>query len=98
MLTNSHDPSDTIETFQPVTVGIHVQEMKGFRKELIISLLSPNAFSEVWFDRISLWIGNRRRKVREEECKERKRQGHQACQEEKDSLVLVECLLKNRKE
>ena len=47
MLTNQHDPQDTLETFQPVTVGIHVQEMKGFRKELILSLLAPNAFQEV---------------------------------------------------
>lgn len=46
MLTNQHDPKDTLETFQPVTVGIHVQEMKGFRKELILSLLAPNAFAE----------------------------------------------------
>ena len=46
MLTNQHDPTDTLETFQPVTVGIHVQEMKGFRKELILSLLAPNAFEE----------------------------------------------------
>ena len=46
MLTNQHDPQDTLETFQPVTVGIHVQEMKGFRKELILSLLAPNAFAE----------------------------------------------------
>ena len=46
MLTNQHDPTDTLETFQPVTVGIHVQEMKGFRKELVLSLLAPNAFEE----------------------------------------------------
>lgn len=46
MLTNKHDPTDTIETFQPVTVGIHVQEMKGFRMELILSLLASHAFEE----------------------------------------------------
>ena len=44
VLTNRHDPNDTIETFQPITVGIHVQEMKGFRRELILSLLSSSAF------------------------------------------------------
>lgn len=44
VLTNQHDPTDTIETFQPITVGIHVQEMKGFRRELILSLLSSSAF------------------------------------------------------
>ena len=44
VLTNRHDPTDTIETFQPITVGIHVQEMKGFRRELILSLLSSSAF------------------------------------------------------
>ena len=47
VLTNTHDPQDTIETFQPITVGIHVQEMKGFRKELILSILSSHAFDEV---------------------------------------------------
>ena len=47
VLTNIHDPQDTIETFQPITVGIHVQEMKGFRKELILSILSSHAFDEV---------------------------------------------------
>lgn len=47
VLTNQHDPNDTIETFQPITVGIHVQEMKGFRKELILSILSSHAFDEV---------------------------------------------------
>ena len=25
-----------------MTVGIHVQEMKGFRKEVILSILSPH--------------------------------------------------------
>ena len=44
VLTNQHDPNDTIETFQPITVGIHVQELKGFRRELILSLLSSTAF------------------------------------------------------
>ncbi len=46
MLTNVHDKTDTLETFQPVTVGIHVQEMKGFRKELILSILSPHPFED----------------------------------------------------
>lgn len=41
-----HDKTDTLETFQPVTVGIHVQEMKGFRKELILSILSPHPFED----------------------------------------------------
>jgi len=46
VLTNVHDKMDTLETFQPVTVGIHVQEMKGFRKELILSILSPHPFED----------------------------------------------------
>lgn len=73
VLTNTHDPSDTIETFQPVTVGIHVQEMKGFRKELILSLLSPNAFSEEAAEEKSEKKSVKRDNVEREEKKGKKR-------------------------
>ena len=46
VVTNSHYRTDTIETCHPITLGIHVQEMKGFRRELILSLLSSSAFKE----------------------------------------------------
>ena len=29
-----------------MTGGIHVQEMKGFRKEVILSILSPHPFED----------------------------------------------------
>ena len=29
-----------------MTVGIHVQEMKGFRKEVILSIVSPHPFED----------------------------------------------------
>ena len=72
VLTNKNDPTDTLETFQPVTVGIHVQEMKGYRKELILSLLASHAFDEE----------NKKKREGDEIERERKRVKWDVCFEE----------------
>lgn len=72
-MTNQHDPTDTLETFQPVTVGIHVQEMKGFRKELILSLLAPNAFEEGKEDTKSDVTAEKNNKTTEKDNKDNKK-------------------------
>lgn len=72
VLTNKNDPNDTLETFQPVTVGIHVQEMKGYRKELILSLLASHAFDEE----------NKKKREGDEIERERKRVKWDVCFEE----------------
>lgn len=54
-------------------MGIHVQEMKGFRKELILSLLSPNAFSEEAAEEKSEKKSVKRDNVEREEKKGKKR-------------------------